>query len=93
MGESQWERVEAHLLSGKIIDIIGFGRIGRKIAEFLKPFGVKLLFYNPFIELEYKLDPTIILMVKTHYLINQILSLFMLQVLMVVNWLFSHMTM
>ena len=49
MGERKWERLEAHLLSGKTIGIIGFGRIGRKIAEFCKPFGVKIIACDPFV--------------------------------------------
>lgn len=50
MGEKKWERHESHLLSGKTIGIIGFGRIGRKIAEFCKPFGIKFLVCDPFID-------------------------------------------
>lgn len=52
MGEKKWERLESHLLSGKTIGIIGFGRIGRKIAEFCKPFDVKFLVCDPFINKE-----------------------------------------
>lgn len=48
MGQKKWERLEAHLLSGKTIGIIGFGRIGRTIAEFCKPFGVTILACDPF---------------------------------------------
>lgn len=49
MGNKKWVRLEAHLLSGRTIGIIGFGRIGKKIAELCKPFGVKLLVCDPFI--------------------------------------------
>jgi D-3-phosphoglycerate dehydrogenase len=49
MGNKKWERLEAHLLSGKTIGIIGFGRIGRKIAAFCKPFNVKVLACDPFL--------------------------------------------
>ncbi|MES2330105.1 MAG: NAD(P)-dependent oxidoreductase [Bacteroidota bacterium] len=52
MGHKKWERLESHLLSGKTIGIIGFGRIGRKIAEFCKPFGVRILVQDPFISKE-----------------------------------------
>ncbi len=52
MGERKWERMEAHLLSGKTLGIIGFGRIGRKIAAFCKPFGVTLLVCDPYINKE-----------------------------------------
>jgi D-3-phosphoglycerate dehydrogenase len=49
MGNKKWERLEAHLLSGKTLGIIGFGRIGRKIATFCKPFNVKILVCDPFL--------------------------------------------
>lgn len=52
MGNKKWERLESHLVSGKTIGIIGFGRIGRKIAEFLKPFNVKILVADPFLAKE-----------------------------------------
>ena len=64
MGERKWERLETHLLCGKTIGIIGFGRIGRKIAELCKPFAVKLLVYDPFIVNEYKFDPAIVFVDK-----------------------------
>ena len=35
-------------LRGKTIGIIGFGRIGSNIAKFAKPFGAKILFYDPY---------------------------------------------
>ena len=50
MGAKKWERLESHLLYGKTIGIIGFGRIGRKIAELCKPFGVKIMFADPFVK-------------------------------------------
>lgn len=52
MGRLQWERLESHLVSGKTIGIIGFGRIGRKIAAFLKPFNTRLLVCDPFLSKE-----------------------------------------
>lgn len=52
MGNKKWERLESHLVSGKTIGIIGFGRIGKKIAEFLQPFGVRILVCDPFLTKE-----------------------------------------
>jgi len=52
MGNKKWERLESHLISGKTIGIFGFGRIGRKVAEFCKPFGVKILVCDPFLSNE-----------------------------------------
>jgi len=36
-------------LFGKKIGIIGFGQIGRRVVERLRPFGVSFLIYDPFI--------------------------------------------
>ncbi|NHJ20528.1 MAG: hypothetical protein EAX91_06280 [Candidatus Lokiarchaeota archaeon] len=36
-------------LMDKTIGIIGFGQIGHRVAERLKPFGVKLLIYDPLV--------------------------------------------
>ncbi|MDB5211063.1 MAG: hydroxyacid dehydrogenase, partial [Sediminibacterium sp.] len=52
MGDKKWERLESHLLSGKTLGIIGFGRIGRKIAEFCKPFNLNILVCDPFLTKE-----------------------------------------
>ena len=50
MGEKKWERLDAHLLSGKTLGIFGFGRIGKKIASYCKPFGIKVLVCDPFVK-------------------------------------------
>jgi D-3-phosphoglycerate dehydrogenase len=52
MGNKKWERLQSHLVSGKTIGIIGFGRIGKKIAEYLQPFNVKILVCDPFLTKE-----------------------------------------
>lgn len=36
-----WKKHMGNLLGGKKVGIIGFGRIGRKVAELLMPFGVE----------------------------------------------------
>jgi D-3-phosphoglycerate dehydrogenase len=43
----EWTRIEAHLLSGRTVGLIGFGRIGRRVSELLAPFGVRLLAADP----------------------------------------------
>lgn len=43
----RWERVEARLLRGKRVGILGLGRIGRRVAELLRPFGADLLGTDP----------------------------------------------
>ncbi len=42
----KWEKLMGNLLSGKIVGIIGFGRIGRKVAELLKSFGCEIKYYD-----------------------------------------------
>jgi len=47
MHQDKWNKRMGHLLCGKKVGIIGFGRIGKKVAELLKPFGVKLAYCDP----------------------------------------------
>lgn len=46
----QWKKRMGNLLSEKRIGIKGFGRIGRKVAELLKPFGCEIAYADPFVE-------------------------------------------
>ncbi len=39
-----WKKQMGSLLTGKKIGIIGFGRIGKKVAELLEPFSVELMY-------------------------------------------------
>lgn len=43
----QWNKRIGLQLEGKNVAIIGFGRIGKKVASFLKPFGAKILIVDP----------------------------------------------
>jgi D-3-phosphoglycerate dehydrogenase len=43
----EWKRLEAHLLSGRTVGLIGLGKIGRRVATLLKPFGVRLVATDP----------------------------------------------
>ena len=47
--DGQWARFPMRELSGKTVGIMGFGRIGRRLAELLKGFDVNILAYDPFI--------------------------------------------
>lgn len=47
--DGQWARFPMRELSGKTVGIMGFGRIGRRLAELLKGFEVNILAYDPFI--------------------------------------------
>ncbi|GER94612.1 2-hydroxyacid dehydrogenase [hot springs metagenome] len=42
----KWEKLMGNLLSEKKVGIIGFGRIGKKVAELLKPFGCEIKYYD-----------------------------------------------
>jgi D-3-phosphoglycerate dehydrogenase len=46
----QWQKRMGNLLCEKKIGIKGFGRIGRKVAELLKPFGCEIAYADPFVE-------------------------------------------
>ena len=41
-----WEKQMGHLLFGKKIGIIGFGKIGQKVAELMPAFNVQLAYYD-----------------------------------------------
>lgn len=43
MHEGKWSKKIGTQLEGKTVLIIGFGRIGRKVASLLKPFNIRLL--------------------------------------------------
>jgi len=45
--EGNWKKRVGVQLEGKTIAIIGFGRIGRKVAFLLKPFNVKIIAVDP----------------------------------------------
>lgn len=45
-----WEKLMGNLLSGKHVGIIGFGRIGKRVAELLTAFGCEVIYYDPFIK-------------------------------------------
>lgn len=43
----KWNKVIGMQLEGKSVAIIGFGRIGRRFAELLQPFNVRILVVDP----------------------------------------------
>lgn len=52
--QGQWEKRIGAQLHGKTVALVGFGRIGRRVADLLQPFTVKLLVVDPFLaELDY----------------------------------------
>lgn len=44
----QWQKKIGVQLQGKTVAIIGFGRIGRRVAELLSSFGVNILVVDPY---------------------------------------------
>lgn len=46
----KWDKLMGNLLSGKKVGIIGFGRIGKKVAGLLKPFDCQIAYADPFID-------------------------------------------
>lgn len=44
--DAKWSPLMGSLLAGKIVGIIGFGRIGRKVAELVTAFGASVLAYD-----------------------------------------------
>lgn len=50
--EGKWSRFPMRELSQKTIGLVGFGRIGRRVAELLQGFKVEILAYDPYINRE-----------------------------------------
>lgn len=48
--EGKWDKRIGMQLQGRTVAIIGFGRIGRKVAELLRPFDVRLLIFDPHVQ-------------------------------------------
>jgi D-3-phosphoglycerate dehydrogenase len=51
--QGEWPRHETlgFQLSGKILGIVGFGRLGREVAQRAQAFGMKVLAYDPYVDL------------------------------------------
>jgi D-3-phosphoglycerate dehydrogenase len=45
--QGDWNKQIGNQLQGKTVAVVGFGRIGQRVAELLVPFGVKLLVVDP----------------------------------------------
>lgn len=52
--EKKWDRNKffGTELNGKILGIIGFGRLGKKVAEIAKAFGMKVIAFDPYVDQE-----------------------------------------
>lgn len=52
MHKSQWAKKIGGQLKGKTVVVIGFGRIGRRVAELLRVFEVKIIIVDPAVKSE-----------------------------------------
>jgi len=50
--EGKWSRFPMRELSQKTVGLVGFGRIGRRLAELLRGFDVEILAYDPYMNAE-----------------------------------------
>lgn len=50
MGERQWKRLEAHLLHGRTVGLVGLGRIGKRVADLCLAFGARVVASDPFVD-------------------------------------------
>lgn len=52
-GEWDWKKFQPIMrLKGKTAGIIGFGRVGREVAKRISGFGVNMIAYDPYLQLE-----------------------------------------
>ena len=49
---NKWQGQMGSLLETKTVGVIGFGRIGRKVARLVSAFGAKVIVYDPFMRAE-----------------------------------------
>ncbi len=48
--QGRWNKQTGLQLEGKTILIVGWGRIGRRVAELLRPFHVRIIVVDPFVQ-------------------------------------------
>ena len=49
--EKKWKKIKGEMLSSKKVGLIGYGKIGKKISQLLKPFKCKIFIYDPKIKI------------------------------------------
>lgn len=68
MQDGKWERLETHLLSGRIVGLIGFGSIGQQVAKLCLAFGAKVISHDPDISENVAKELGVIMVSKEHLL-------------------------
>jgi D-3-phosphoglycerate dehydrogenase len=51
--KGQWKPEIGNLLTGKTVGLLGLGRIGKKVVQFLEPFNVNILVFEKVIDKEF----------------------------------------
>ncbi|MDX1992584.1 MAG: phosphoglycerate dehydrogenase [bacterium] len=46
--QRDWSLLKGRELTGQTLGLIGMGRIGRRVAELVRPFNMPILFYDPY---------------------------------------------
>jgi D-3-phosphoglycerate dehydrogenase len=47
VSQRRWDRLEAHLLKGRTVGLVGLGRIGRRVAALCQAFGARVVATDP----------------------------------------------
>jgi D-3-phosphoglycerate dehydrogenase / 2-oxoglutarate reductase len=47
VGKNQWKKIVGHSLSGRVLGIVGFGRLGRLMAGYGRAFGMEVIAFDP----------------------------------------------
>lgn len=68
MGEKKWTRLSSHLLSGRTVGLIGFGRIGQRVAQLCHAFDANVIVFDPYIEKNSNSFPNVRFVSKEHLL-------------------------
>lgn len=68
MREGRWNRRMGALLGGKTVGIVGLGRIGKKVATLLEPFGVERIAYDIFPDIDWAQEHGVTFMPFEHLL-------------------------